>query len=148
SINFQNLLDAVAGKTPIVFIRVFDNLTLLFHNLALYAAEAWRPTAKLTLSLGLRWELNPPPSGTGSQSLYTLVGLNNLATARVGPPVTPLYGTTYTNFAPRFGVAYQIAQRPGREMVVRGGFGIFYDLGTGVIGESAESFPHARGRTV
>ena len=147
-IGFQTLVDAVAGKTPVVPIFVFDRLAFLFHNLALYSLDTWRPSAKLALSLGLRWEFNPPPSGTGSQSLYTLVGVNNLATARAAPPGTPLYGAAYTNFAPRLGLVYQIGQHPGREMVVKGGLGIFYDLGTGVIGESAESFPHFRRRTV
>jgi hypothetical protein len=45
-------------------------------------------------------------------------------------------------------VAYQASRRPRRELIVKSGFGIFYDLGTGVIGEAAESFPHFRSRTV
>jgi hypothetical protein len=33
-------------------------------------------------------------------------------------------------------------------MVIKGGIGVFYDLGTGVIGEAANSFPHLRRKTV
>jgi TonB dependent receptor len=147
-IGFQTLLDAVAGQTPIVPIFVFDKLTLSFHNLGLYVQDTWRPITKLTLSYGLRWESNPPPSTRGSQSLYTLLGFSDLSTARIAPAGTPLYQATYANFAPRFGVAYQVSQHPGRENIVRGGFGVFYDLGTGTIGESTLSFPHFRQKRV
>jgi hypothetical protein len=147
-IEFRTLSDAVSGKTPIVPIFTFDSIVFTFHNLSLYSQDVWRPASRFTLSYGLRWELNPPPSAKGAQSLYTLQGVDNLASARVAPAGTPLYRTTYANFAPRFGVAYQASQRPGRELIVKGGFGLFYDLGTGVIGEAAESFPHFRSRTV
>jgi hypothetical protein len=147
-ISFQTLLDAVAGQSPIVPIFVFDKLTLSFHNLGLYVQDTWRPTGNLSLSYGLHWEFNPPPSAKDSQGLYTLLGFSDLPTARVAPPGTPLYRATYANLAPRFGVAYQVLPRPGRESVVRGGFGIFYDLGTGTIGESTLSFPHFRQRRV
>jgi hypothetical protein len=40
----------------------------------------------------------------------------------------PPYKTTLNNFAPRVGVAYQVRQSPRFETVVRGGFGVFYDL--------------------
>jgi Carboxypeptidase regulatory-like domain len=147
-ISFRTLSDAVAGKTPIVPIFAFDRIMFSFHNLSLYSLDVWRPISRLTLSYGLRWEFNPPPSAKAGQSLYTLQGVDDLRSARVAPAGTPLYGTTYANFAPRFGAAYQASQRPGRELIVRGGFGTFYDLGTGVIGEAAESFPHFRRTTV
>lgn len=147
-IGFRTLSDAVAGQPPIVPIFVFDQLVLSFHNLALYAQDTWRRTTRFTISYGLRWEFNPPPSAKGRQSLYTFLGFNNLATARIAPAGTSLYRAKYTNFAPRFGVAYQVSQRPGREAVVRGGVGIFYDLGTGAIGEATLSFPHFRQKRV
>jgi len=147
-ISFRSLLDAVAGKAPTVPIFVFDELTLSFHNLGLYGQDIWRPTTNLTLSYGLRWEFNPPPSAKNGETLYTLQGLNNIATAAIAPAGTPLYGTTYANFAPRFGAAYQVSRQPGKESVVRGGFGVFYDLGAGTIGESTLSFPHFRQKIV
>jgi hypothetical protein len=147
-IGYRTLLDAVAGQPPIAGIAVFDRIDFSFHNLSLYSQDTWRPTSRLTLSYGLRWELNPLPTSTNGQQLYTLSGINDLSTARAAPAGTPLYRTTYTNFAPRLGVAYQASQEPGRETVIRGGFGVFYDLGSGVIGETAQSFPHFRRRTV
>src|SRR4029077_13470057 len=129
-------------------IFVFDRITFSFQNFSLYAQDAWRRTHRLTLSYGLRWEVNPAPSAKERQGLYTLVGFNNLSTARLASADTPLYRTTFRNFAPRFGLSYLLAQRPGRETLLRGGVGIFYDLGTGAIAESAQSFPHFRQRTI
>ncbi len=147
-IGFQTLLDAVDEHTPIVLIFVFDKMTLSFHNLGLYVQDTWRATARVSLSYGLRWEFNLPPSAKDSQTLYTLRGFSDLRTARVAPAGTPLYRATYANFAPRFGVAYRVSQLPGRESIIRGGFGVFYDLGTGTIGESTLSFPHFRQKLV
>jgi hypothetical protein len=42
-----------------------------------------------------------------------------------------LWKSTYGNFAPRIGLAYQISTSPGNELVFRTGFGVFYDLGNG-----------------
>jgi len=147
-IGFRTLLDAVTGKAPKVPIFTFDRLAFSFHNLSLYSQDTWRPNARLSLAYGLRWEFNPPPSAKGRQNLYTLTGFDDTATAQVAPAGTPLYGATHANFAPRLGFAYQMSQHRSLETVVRGGFGAFYDLGTGVIGEAAEAFPHFRQRTV
>jgi uncharacterized protein YegL len=79
----------------------------VFNNLSLYAQDDWRKTSRLTLNYGLRWELNPPPSNDG----------------------TELWQTTYANFAPRFGFAYQLPGDNDPKLVVRGGVGVHYDLG-------------------
>jgi len=146
--DFDTVPAAVAGATPNASIFVFDRVTLSFHNLSLYGQDTWRPFPRLTVAYGLRWELNPAPSAMDGQHLYTLDGFDDLSTARVATAGTPLYGTTYANFAPRFGVAYRLSQQPGRESVAKGGFGIFYDLGTGAIGDAAQFFPHRRQKTV
>jgi hypothetical protein len=147
-IGYQTLIDAVVGKTPIVPIFAFDNLTFAFHNLSVYAQDIWRPAARLTVAYGLRWEFNPAPTAKGNQKLYTFSQIDNLGNARVAPAGTPLYRSTRANFAPRFGIAYQLSPHAGNETVVKAGFGVFYDLGTGIAGESADSFPHFRRRTV
>src|SRR5439155_697110 len=60
----------------------------------------------------------------------------SLSTLNVAPSGTSLWKTTYGNFAPRVGGAYQINSASGRETVIRGGFGLFYDLGTQEIGDA------------
>jgi hypothetical protein len=104
---------------------------VLFQNFSAYAQDTWKITSRLTLTYGSRWEVNPPPrSGIGNPPL-TLTQVNDPSTFAFAPQGTPLWKTTYGNFAPRIGVSYQLSNKAGRETVVRGGFGLFYDLGEG-----------------
>jgi hypothetical protein len=102
----------------------------IFWNYSTYVQDEWRVNNRLHLSLGLRWDVNPAPTnGNGIQS-YTLNQITNLSTAQLAPQGTPLYETDYKGFAPRFGVAYRLRGQPGgRETVIRGGVGLFYDAG-------------------
>src|SRR6185437_14169866 len=43
---------------------------------------------------------------------------------------------TYTNFAPRVGMAYQLSSSQQWQTVFRGGFGVFYDLVTSEVGNN------------
>jgi Carboxypeptidase regulatory-like domain/TonB dependent receptor/TonB-dependent Receptor Plug Domain len=115
----------------------------LFTNLSLFGQDNWKITRRLTLNYGLRWELNPPPTETSGHGAVTLIGLDNPATATISAPGAPLWNTSYTNFAPRIGVVYQLFQTPGRETVLRGGAGVFYDLGYGsIVNAFGSTFPH------
>lgn len=123
-------------------------VNLLFTNLSLYGQDTWKATRRLALTYGLRWELNPPPSEANGNDPIAVTGVDTLATIAPAPRGTPLYKTTYNNFAPRIGMAYQLSQKPGRETVLRGGFGVFYDLGSGTVGSiaSAGFDPYGIGR--
>jgi hypothetical protein len=116
-----------------------------YHNLSLFAQDAWRLTPRLTLTYGLRWEWNPAPSNTPAR---TVQGIENPAAATLAPEGTPFYRTARNNFAPRVGVAYQPFSNRGT--VIRAGFGVFYDLGYTLLGTalSPTLFPFARSRTV
>jgi hypothetical protein len=100
-----------------------------FVNFSAFAQDTWRISPRLTLTYGLRWEVNPAPRGADGADAYTALGIDNPATITLAPQGTPLYNTRYLNFAPRFGVAYMLQQGSGRETVLRGGVGIFYDMG-------------------
>jgi hypothetical protein len=81
---------------------------------ALFAQDEWRVTPELTLNLGLRWEMD--------SDVKNISGYDD-----INPLVRPfLHGARERdddNFAPRLGFAWA----PGERLVVRGGFGIFYD---------------------
>jgi hypothetical protein len=58
-----------------------------------------------------------------------------------------MHHTTYNNLAPRLGVAYRLRNTPGRETALRGGWGLFFDLGSNsVMDNLSNSFPFIRRR--
>lgn len=116
----------------LVQARNFPGLSL--DNLSIYGQDTWKAARHLTLTYGLRWEINSPTSANrGFAMLFAVTGADNPATLALAPQGTPLYKTTYNNFAPRIGLAYQLSQRQGKETILSGGFGVFYDLGTGSV---------------
>ncbi len=104
-----------------------------FGNYSLYAQDSWRISRRLTLDLGLRYELNPAPHDVDGKrpAVVAISSISALSTATLAPADTPFYKTFYTAFAPRVGFAYELRQTNRRQTVLRGGFGVYYDLGTG-----------------
>lgn len=95
-----------------------------------FAQDEWRASPSLTLSLGLRWEVNPPPKGRHGMDAYTAIGdTSSPATLKLAPRGTPLWHTSWFNLAPRFGAAWMVDARPDKELIVRAGGGIFFDTG-------------------
>jgi Carboxypeptidase regulatory-like domain/TonB dependent receptor/TonB-dependent Receptor Plug Domain len=101
----------------------------IYINSSVFAQDEWHVASRLTLSLGLRWEVNPAPSAVKGNLPYTLQGGTNLGTATLAPQGTPLWKTTWYNFAPRLGLAYVLRDKRSFETVVRGGGGVFFDTG-------------------
>jgi hypothetical protein len=106
------------------------NMKAVSSNFSLYAQDEWKTNERLSLSYGVRWDVNPPPTDANGNTPYTLNQITDLSTAVIAPKNSPLWKTTYGNFAPRVGVAYQLNTAPGRETVLRVGGGLFYDVGT------------------
>jgi len=136
----------LGNMSSVSITRIQPEIGLIFDNYSVYGQDTWKATPRLTLTYGLRWEVNPPPSVKNAESPFALTRADNLATLALAPRGTPLYRTTYNNFAPRVGVAYQLSQRQGRETVLRGGFGLFYDLGNASAGQIPNSFPYIVGK--
>ncbi|HZI61967.1 MAG TPA: TonB-dependent receptor [Pyrinomonadaceae bacterium] len=116
-----------------------------FNNLSLYAQDEWRKSSRLTLNYGVRWELNPAPSKDGTPPLAVdqVNDPTRLAAAASG---TPLWKTTFLNFAPRVGVAYQLLGKNDPELMLRGGFAVVYDLGQHRAADAfADSIPFVTG---
>jgi outer membrane receptor protein involved in Fe transport len=133
---FNNIAQVNAGIVGLLsFTATSGDLHPIYNNYALFAQDTWRATPRLTLTYGLRYDLNPAPRESNGNDPYTVVGLETPATATLAPPGTRLYETTKNAFAPRVGVAYQLFQSSARTTIVRGGFGVFYDLGTAFTGQ-------------
>ncbi len=135
---------ATTGNAQLVRVTAFDTVPLSFINFSAYGQDTWKISRRLTITYGLRWDVNPAPKGRDGKDLFTLESISDLAALRLAPAGTPLFETTYNNFAPRVGAAYQLSQKQGQETVLRGGFGMFYDLGSGSLGSAASNFPYGR----
>ncbi|HWO39136.1 MAG TPA: carboxypeptidase regulatory-like domain-containing protein, partial [Candidatus Acidoferrum sp.] len=117
---------------------------LLSQNISLYGQDMWKIAPSITLTYGLRWDINPPLKGKNpANDPFTVEGLKNPATMTLAPRGTPLYQTTYGNVAPRLGIAYELHGNSTWASVVRGGFGVFYDLGSGSLGGVSSYFPYS-----
>jgi hypothetical protein len=99
-----------------------------FENISLFVQDDWRLSSRLSLSMGLRWDINPPLSAGLAQMPYTVEGAS-LSTLTLAPRGTPLWDTAWHNFGPRLGAAYLLHNAVGRETVIRGGAGVFFDTG-------------------
>jgi hypothetical protein len=131
----------MAGLTDGGAINNLHNVDYFRPIYAFYGQDDWKITSRLTLNLGLRYELfttvkernnnqgtfdlndpsNPTviiPKGVTSQltpTLSTQIRLSPTASRGLISPDT-------NNFAPRIGFAYQLKEKT----VVRAGYGIFY----------------------
>ncbi len=98
---------------------------------ALFLQDTWKLTRKLTLDYGLRWDYGTYPTETyGRIADFSPVTANPSAGGHPGAVIyEALCGCRFANnypyaLGPRIGVAYQINPKT----VVRGGFGIVYNV--------------------
>jgi hypothetical protein len=82
-----------------------------------YVQDDWKPTPRLTLNLGLRWEMQTGPYSNKFQS----VGKAALEAAGYNGELQD----DKNNFGPRIGFAYDV--KGDATFVVRGGYGRYYD---------------------
>lgn len=91
-----------------------------------YAQDEWRVSNRLTLNLGLRYEIDTPLTEVNGLLSNLLPGRGNFV---VGSNELPrLHRIDKNNFAPRAGFAYRLTE--DGKWTVRGGAGIYYDNGT------------------
>jgi hypothetical protein len=112
----------------------------LLRSTSLYAQDAWKLGRRLNFNYGLRWQVNPAPQPRDGTVLASWLNVNQPQSLQLAPVGTPVWKTTYNNLAPRLGIAYQ--PFASSNLVVRGGWGIFYDVGTGVAPQLLSSFPN------
>jgi hypothetical protein len=119
----------------------FGNSGATYHSptIAPFIDDNWTVNEKLSLQLGLRWEyLAPWAEENGVEAAFDAatgkIGYNALPTSFPAPLVPLVHQTAgyfpdgilqkdLNNFGPRVGVAYNLTDR----MVLRSGFGVYYD---------------------
>ena len=103
-------------------------------QLAAFGEDTWRVNPRLTVSYGLRWELDPSPRSPAPP-------LVSAALASVEPSLAiPIWKTRYTDFAPRAGVAYRLTA-DGRT-VLRAGAGRYFDADFGAAVDGINGAPY------
>jgi hypothetical protein len=146
---FGDVPSAEAGA--LLFSDVGTSLpaTFLIRNLGVFAEDTWRIVPRLTVTYGLRWDLDWVPVSTSGPSLPAVANFNpaDLSQLVLAPVGTLPYHMTYGNLAPRVGAAYELLQHQDWNTVLRGGFGVFYDLASQQVGNSAFSGVYPFGST-
>jgi len=141
---FSGVSGAVSGIALLAQSSSFQTNALLSQNFSAFGQDTWKISPRLTVTYGLRWDINPALKGKNRDNdPFTVIGLDNPATITLAPRGTPLYETTYGNFAPRIGVAYQFRGIRNWDAALRAGFGVFYDLGQGSLGGASSFFPYS-----
>ncbi|HEX8473211.1 MAG TPA: carboxypeptidase regulatory-like domain-containing protein [Pyrinomonadaceae bacterium] len=141
----RSIIDGAGRASRVEVSAEAEPRSALFANLSAFAQNTFRATPQTTFTYGLRWEFNPPPRERRDRHPFTINQLEDPSRIDFAPRGTPLWQTTYANFAPRFGLAHQLS--PARGTTLRGGFGIFYDLGTGQAGQVfGSTFPYRKER--
>jgi hypothetical protein len=146
--DYRRLAPVQEPSSPVLFYQYYSQSSVLansadsasaqsaeaayprFLNFSAFAQDEWRINSRLSISLGVRWEVNPAPTAPRGNLPYTIQGeLSEPQALSLAPQGTSLWRTSWFNFAPRFGTAYALRNAAGRETVVRGGVGVFFDTG-------------------
>jgi hypothetical protein len=125
TINFSNLAAFLAGTVgSATETELAANPALRVSAFGAFAEDDYKVSARLTLNLGLRWEYNGVPSETHNGLGIYEFGQNKVV--QIGTNgVDSVYKRQFTNFGPRFGLAYDLTGKG--KTVLRVGAGIYYD---------------------
>lgn len=135
------LADFVGGFTDNYYQFSSATYGIRSHQWYFFGQDAWKVSKNLSLDYGLRYEYNSPQEDPHNEIMGWYPGQQSTVFPAAPPnflypgdPGTPNRGLVYPNrdnFAPRFGFSWD-ALGSGK-LVVRGGFGIFYDIEDGAL---------------
>ena len=117
--SLKDLLTANVKSVVVPFPGADPHRSIRATLFAGYFQDDWRATRRLTLNLGLRYELTTVPTEKFGQSSFLLTPSDTALQIH-----TPFAGN-HKNFAPRVGLAWDV--RGDGKTSVRAGFGIYYD---------------------
>jgi TonB dependent receptor len=125
---FESVQSVSSNSADYATTAIFIPSTPVFKQFALFAQDDWRINSRLSLSGGIRWELAPPPHNATNPQPYSASGnINDPSTLTLALPGTSMWHTSWYNFAPRLGIAWQAHRTTNWATVVRSGGGVFFD---------------------
>ena len=117
----------------------------LAEAISLFAQDTWAATARLNVTYGVRWEFTPAPAyRTVEASLLPPVS-NVSFPGIVSGDASPIWKSSYTQFAPRVGLAAKLDSAGA--FILRVGAGLFFDTGFVSANELLNGAPFNRWRT-
>lgn len=108
-----------------------------------FAQDDWKFNNRLTLNLGVRYDLYTYPSTKDDQQSNFDIYTGQLLVAGQDGQSSSQVATVYHDVAPRIGFAYDLTGTGTR--VLRGGYGMFYFLDRGGIGNQLSNNPDFNG---
>ncbi len=121
--NVCALADFLAGFVDNSAINVGNaERKIVVNALDFFGSDSWQVTRRLNLNLGLRWDYFGPLHN-GSKDIAIFVPGRGIQIQGAG--LDGIFHKNLKNFSPRVGFAYQPTSR--EDLVVRGGFGIYFD---------------------
>ncbi len=142
-----SFMTGVGGPTSWGQYEVPNYVSTQSFQYGAFVQDNWKVNRKLTLNIGLRYDVNTPRSERYNRmnafdpsvvSPVTAPGLGTLYGGEIfmSPSNRNNFYTEYGDIGPRFGFAYEVFNKT----VLRGGYGIFYSTvkggasGTGALG--------------
>jgi carboxypeptidase family protein/TonB-dependent receptor-like protein len=117
------LADFLAGYISTGNLSVGDaERHVTVNGFNFFAQDQWQVTRKLNLNLGLRYEYFGPLHNDDKDLAVFIPGQGLVIQ---GDGINSIFPPDKNNVAPRFGFAYKPTSKD--DLVVRGGFGVFYD---------------------
>lgn len=131
----QAFADFLLGDASAASLSTYAQLNFRVPEQHFFVQDDWKVTRRLTVNLGLRYEITPPAVDVYPSTNEMSNFIMNDRDPYLGTPYLLLAGANgsglesralqrvnYHQFAPRLGFAYSL----GNKTVIRGGYGIFY----------------------
>src|ERR1700738_3135948 len=94
---FGNVAAAEAGNFAFAVPMTSRTVDLVLQNLGLFAQDTWHLRSRLTLTYGLRWDVDFAPKTTSGPDLPAIVNFNNPSDLALAAAGTPPFSTTHGN---------------------------------------------------
>lgn len=118
SINYTSLGDFIANRASTASLIVGNPGSATWaYQVGAFVQDTWQLRPGLTIDYGLRWDYETPPFDPGNRAQTY-----DMRTGTLAAPGGPLFQSNFKDFSPRFALAWQVSPR----LVVRTGYGIFY----------------------
>ena len=113
---------------PAIFVsksKIFGGpFNLRSQEIGLFVQDDWKVNNRLTLNLGLRYDLFLPFSEANGR--YSIFSIDQRKVIVAGGGGDRIISTDKNNFGPRIGFAYAVNK--SKSLVLRGGYGLLYTL--------------------